>query len=263
MSRIRIAIVTFALAAMTVVAALSVMVARPALSRERVSRAIEATIASPTGEAIDIRTDNSDVIVDAMAGRPQAGTDARPETIERAVGHGSIVALRGTLYGNSQADLDAVRVTTDHRNGTTYVKVGPADDRHVRFSGDLHFSLPSDRALRVETSNGGVRIVDHRGRVAVETSNGAIDVRGAAATLALSSSNGGVDVALDPAWHGDSIDVSTSNGNVDISVPKGFAASLHATTSNGVVRNDAKPPGDRSGGIRIVATSSNGNVTVR
>jgi len=93
------------------------------------------------------------------------------------------------------------------------------------------------RGLRLETSNGRVRLGDCSGEdVTVLTSNGGIDTEGFLGRLELRTSNGAISVA--PATGGESVqaaDISavTTNGAITVHLPAGVAADVDATTSNG------------------------------
>ncbi len=174
-----------------------------------------------------------------------------------------MLALHGTVRADSQAAVDAVRVWSERRDGATVITIGSSEKgRWPGFGGAFDISLPAERVLTVETSNGGVRVDGQRDRLTIQTSNGPIDVRNAASTLRLRSSNGNVTASLDRRWSGETIDARTSNGNVEIAVPAGLRASLQAST-NGIVRNEANLPTALAGSVPIHATSSNGDVTVR
>ncbi len=99
------------------------------------------------------------------------------------------------------------------------------------------------RGLRLETSNGRVRLADCTGQdVGVLTSNGGIETDGLRGKVELRTSNGAITVhpAEEAPQDGPSegqpeieVTATTTNGAIRVHIPAGIAVDVDATTSNG------------------------------
>jgi DUF4097 and DUF4098 domain-containing protein YvlB len=122
---------------------------------------------------------------------------------------------------------------------------------------------PRDVVAKLESTNGGLRLVGTRGRanletvnggvtvehtegdVQVETVNGGITVIEAAGALEGSTTNGGITAQLTRV-DGD-INLETTNGSVVLKVPRDLRANLDVATSNGGIHSDLEVAGGGKG----------------
>ena len=135
-------------------------------------------------------------------------------------------------------------------------------------------AVPTQSALSLRSTNGGISVRDVDGSVQFKTVNGGVKLSGMSGDVKGTTNNGGVDVELDgPTWNGEGLDVETNNGGVRLRIPENYSARLEARTENGGVNADY--PGivqDRrgrdinvqlgSGGAPIKIRTSNGGVRV-
>jgi DUF4097 and DUF4098 domain-containing protein YvlB len=147
--------------------------------------------------------------------------------------------------------------------------------------------------LTITTSNGAVKVTDHRGSAKIETSNGPVTVRKLGGGLTVITSNGGVNateiggpadirtsngrvaLAILPDQAGP-ISVRSSNGSISATVGKAFASVIRLETSNGSIR--VKDPANRApskqlqkragtitvgkGGSESTLVTSNGSIEI-
>jgi RNA polymerase sigma factor (sigma-70 family) len=106
--------------------------------------------------------------------------------------------------------------------------------------------------VRVQTSNGGVHVTDHRGAQQLKTRNGGISVSGGAGKLELETSNGPVEIQAEKAL----VTATTRNGAMKFegSLAEGGKHSLH--TTNGPILLTL--PADAR--FRIDAKTSHGTI---
>lgn len=136
--------------------------------------------------------------------------------------------------------------------------------------------VPKAMNLDLESTNGGVRVVDVRGQLRAETTNGGVGLTDVAGDVRARATNGGITVAISQSrWEGTGLDVETTNGGVTLSLPEGFNARLELETTNGGFNFDGFPItlqgriGRRiettlgSGGPLVRAVTTNGGVRLR
>jgi hypothetical protein len=111
------------------------------------------------------------------------------------------------------------------------------DDRYWTVAFELQ--VPRRADVRVDATNGGIRVEDVRERVDAHTVNGGIQLSEVGGDIRGETVNGGLDVTLSgDKWDGPGLDLQTVNGGVTLSVPSGFNAELDARTSNGGISVD-------------------------
>ena len=129
--------------------------------------------------------------------------------------------------------------------------------------------------LSATTSNGRIEVATVTGDLSARSSNGEIVARDVNGACALTTSNGAIRLTGAPPA-GSRVDLTTTNGAIRLTLPDELAAELKLRTSNGHVRvslGDAQVSdvqADRNsyhallngGGGQIVATTSNGAITV-
>lgn len=151
---------------------------------------------------------------------------------------------------------------------------GPSHQDREGWSVSYEIFAPQNADLELESVNGGLRVVDVRGRLNMRTTNGGITLDGVAGDVRARTSNGSVRVELTgDRWTGEGLDVQTTNGSVRLVVPEGFSAHLETGTTNGSLNLDfpVQVQGRISrristdlgrGGAPIRLTTTNGSVVV-
>jgi hypothetical protein len=190
-------------------------------------------VASAAGKAVDVRTTNGAV------------------TLERA--DRSDVQITAKLVSPSKERLAEAEVVTDRReDGTLLVYVAWPGDRSLSREGcTFDIKLPGATGVKIESSNGAIRVDGLGGAANLETSNGSITVTGFDGPVTAHSSNGKI-VVRDIEGRAD---VRTSNGSIEIS---GVAGGVHAESSNGGVAVTLRP--EAMGPVE--AHTSNGSITL-
>lgn len=191
------------------------------------------------------------------------------------------VLIRAKVQTNARSESEArdlareLRVVTEGGNVRTE---GPSSSWTRRRGWAVSYEIWAPRALDVdlETTNGGVRIIDLRGRLRAETTNGGVSLTDVAGDVRARATNGGITVAVAGSrFEGTGIDAETTNGGVTLSLPEGFNARLILETTNGGLNFEDFPItlqgriGKRiettlgSGGPTIRAVTTNGGVRVK
>ncbi len=181
------------------------------------------------------------------------------------------VTARADDMGDARAIVQEVEVLTD---GTISSK-GPRTGRHESWSVSFRVFAPRSSDLSLETTNGGIRIVDVDGDIDFNTTNGGVYLTGVAGDVRGRTTNGALHIELTGSeWQGAGLDVHTTNGAVNLMIPDGYNARLETGTTNGGMRFDfpvtVQGRIDRrlsvdlgSGGKLIRAFTTNGGVRVR
>lgn len=238
---------------MVMIAALTFLVALLAL----------ASTACTTQSAVSTETDSFTVggsltlKVDTLSGR-----------IEVSAGSDNVVDVRAQLRDVRRVEYEAIQsgdeiiVTAEQKHSWWF----PAGNT----AADIYVTVPAGTALRLDTSNGDIRVQgttgggilstsngaialeEVQGDFEVNTSNGAIEVNGIRGSAALKTSNG--RVTLNEA--SGEFNVKTSNGAITFSGELTPGGSNRLVTSNG--RIEAELLGSPS--VSIDASTSNGEV---
>jgi hypothetical protein len=144
---------------------------------------------------------------------------------------------------------------------------------------DLRIVIPRDLEVAVRSSEDSIALRGLSGRVDAESGNGSVEAESLSGSTRLHSSNGSVraarlrteslqadsdngSVRVEFATPPRSAIARSTNGSVDVAVPRGVERyAVDVASENGSTRNLVRsdPESDR----RIVATTSNGSVTVR
>ena len=211
--------------------------------------------------------------------------EARPDLAVDAGQNGGIVV---TGWDQDEIRL-VVRINASSRNGdpqdlaraveiltgSTIEARGPHSRDRDHWSASFELMVPRATALRLDASNGGIRLADLTGEVAARTTNGGIHLSGGAGRVRGETTNGGLHLELTGrTWQGGGVDLETTNGGVEIAVPDDYSAELEFGTVNGGMRLDipvtVQGRIDRrirtrigDGGPLIRATTTNGGVVVR
>jgi len=129
-----------------------------------------------------------------------------------------------------------VRVLTD---GGRIRAEGPRPGDGSGWSVSFDVMVPTSSDLDLRSTNGGIRIMEVRGRLSFQTTNGGITLEKVNGDVRGSTSNGGLHITLDGAgWDGEGLDVETHNGGVRLALPDGYSAHLETGTVNGGFRTD-------------------------
>lgn len=152
---------------------------------------------------------------------------------------------------------------------------GPKDRDSYSWSSSYEIFVPRNSDLSLETFNGGISLMDVRGRIEFKALNGGISIKRVGGSVRGHTTNGGLSVSLDgDTWEGEGLDVSTTNGGVNILVPENYSARLESGTVHGGMtlgfpvtvqgRINKEISVDLGGGGPTVrAVTTNGGVTIR
>lgn len=162
------------------------------------------------------------------------------------------------------------------RTGDVIEADGPRrPGRRAHWSVSFELMVPRGTDLRLEASNGGIRLEGLTGETVAHTTNGGITLAGGAGRVRGETTNGGIHLELEGStWDGDGVELRTTNGGVDIRIPDDYDAELETGTVNGGMRLDipvvVQGRIDRrirttlgDGGPLIRVTTTNGGVTIR
>lgn len=165
-----------------------------------------------------------------------------------------------------------VRIET---NGSKIFASGPDSRKDYNWNVSYEVFVPRRADLSIETTNGGIAIVDVNGRIDFTALNGGVVLKRVGGAVRGSTTNGGLVIELTgDRWDGDSLDVSTTNGGVILSVPENYSAHLQTGTVNGSVNVDFPVTVQGrinkqiavnlgSGGASIKAMTTNGGVHLK
>lgn len=92
--------------------------------------------------------------------------------------------------------------------------------------------VPASVAVKLENTNGRIRLASLTGPVDANTTNGGVSGQGLSGPVRASTTNGGVDIEV-AAVHADGIALSTTNGGVSLKLPGTAKASVSASCTNG------------------------------
>ena len=92
--------------------------------------------------------------------------------------------------------------------------------------------VPASVAVKVENTNGRIRLASLAGPVEASTTNGGVSGQGLSGRVRASTTNGGVDIEV-ASVHADGIELSTTNGGVSLKLPASAKADVSASCTNG------------------------------
>lgn len=160
----------------------------------------------------------------AIEVEPTAGTEVevRAERIAKA---GSEEAARELLK-----QVEIVVEATDRRVRirTKYPSGWNRGGSEVRY----WVKVPATLAVKVENTNGRIKLANLAGAVTASTTNGGISGDGLSGPVRASTTNGGVDVEV-ASVHDGGIELSTTNGGVSLKLPASAKADVSASCTNG------------------------------
>ena len=168
--------------------------------------------------------------------------------IEVNAGVDGEVRIEATLRGSDRIDYE---VSQEGDSITISAEVQSSWFVWGDIGTDIELTLPSSADLRLETSNGPVRVYGAEGSGFVRSSNGEIELRDIQGDFDVRTSNGAIEV---DTMEGISF-LRTSNGRLDLQDING---QIDAETSNGEIRLR----GEIAAGGDVRLTTSNGDVWV-
>jgi DUF4097 and DUF4098 domain-containing protein YvlB len=134
--------------------------------------------------------------------------------------------------------------------------------------------VPANVSVKVENTNGGIKLTDLSNAVDASTTNGGVRGTSLKGPVRASTTNGGVDIDVD-AVHADGIELNTTNGGVKLHLPDSAKADISASCVNGGISTGGLPldnSGERSrrridgrlngGGPRVRLETVNGGVSI-
>lgn len=198
--------------------------------------------------------------------------------IEVVATDGNQVEVRAERIARASTDDDAKQlleqvrikedVTPDVVRLETVLPSGGPFHRHgeIRY----HLRVPSHVSVRLQNTNGQVRIDGVKGDVQATTTNGGVRGRELSGAVDARTTNGGVQLdvrTISPKG----LRAETTNGGVDVTVPEDVKAEIVAScVHGGISLNGLKVDGDTSrnrvegklngGGPRITVETTNGGI---
>ena len=152
--------------------------------------------------------------------------------------------------------------------GSNGFSLGGTEVRYV-------LKVPAGTQVKVETTNGAIKLDRLKGDITAETTNGSITGAGLSGRVKAGTTNGGIDMDLDAVGRG-GVSLETTNGGVELTIPKSAAATISARLANGSISTADLPiqsGGETSrrrldgtlngGGERIDVETTNGSITIR
>lgn len=158
---------------------------------------------------------------------------------------GVTVCKSAGAMSDSEANAMLSRITVSERNGVVTVDGPDSDD----WSADLIVTMPDDRAITVNGSNGPVSVDDVRGRVDASVVNGPLSISNSTGRIKASAQNGPLSLAggsgdvdirtqngpltinLDGSeWNGGELRAHVDNGPLVLSVPKAYGSGVSVKT---------------------------------
>jgi DUF4097 and DUF4098 domain-containing protein YvlB len=158
------------------------------------------------------------------------------------------VQVEATIRGSDRIDYEVSQegdtVTVEARVDSSWFVWGDS-------GADIEVTAPASTEVRLETSNGAVRVYGTEGSGFVRTSNGKIDLRDVKGDFDVRTSNGEIEI---DSLEGTAL-VRTSNGRLDL---EGMSGEVDAETSNGAIWFG----GNLTAGSDYRLVTSNGDVSV-
>jgi len=159
------------------------------------------------------------------------------------------VQVRARVVATADTDARARQIAGDVRITTDSGRVradGPSRGQDEGWWVSWRISVPRALALKLDTTNGSLRLTDLGGDVHGRTTNGSVRVQLSGQT-----------------WDGAGLTVQTRNGSVRLTVPDGYAAHLETGTRNGSVHVDFPITVQGRLGRDISADLGGGGPTIR
>lgn len=192
------------------------------------------------------------------------------------------IRIEGEKSAKTAEELKLIALTIDSTPGEVAIKAklpkrsgGWWGRDTIRAAVKFVVTVPATAHLRkIDTVNSAVTITGVRGTVTANTVNGGITAHGLGADTQLHTVNGTIHAEFATLGREQEISVGTVNGSTSVSLPKGAAFALHASTVNGSVSCDfplkleGKTRRSRlsgtvgEGGATLKASTVNGSIRV-
>jgi DUF4097 and DUF4098 domain-containing protein YvlB len=212
------------------------------------------------GGSVEIGNTNGTIEVTQTSG---ATVEVRAERVAKAASDEAAKDLLRQLEIREDISASRVKLETKTPQG---IRWGGVEVRYF-------VTVPSGTAVKVDNTNGKIRLTDLTGAVTAETTNGGVSGTGLAGAVRASTTNGGVDIDVS-AVHADGIVLETTNGGVSLSLPADARADVSASCTNGGISVDLpiEKDGESSrrslrgrlngGGPRVSLETVNGGVRI-
>jgi Toastrack DUF4097 len=201
-----------------------------------------------------------------VTGTNDSQIEVRAERIVRSTTDQAAADILSRVQIDEDVQPDSVTVTT---RGLEGIHIG------VSVQVQYHVRVPDTVKVRVNNTNGGIRLTDVHGGLIVRSTNGGVRGFGLEGGVEVQSTNGGVDLQIASVGR-DPIEIHGTNGGITLDLPATAAANLSLSATNGRVAVEAlkfEPTGDQTrrrvrgrlngGGTDIDLSVTNGGVRVR
>ena len=224
----------------------------------------EWTRSYPLGAGGTLEIDNTNGAVEVTETSGATTVDVRAERVAKAASDQAAKDLLGQLEIREDISASRVRLETKRPEG---VRWGGLEVRYF-------VKVPPGTSVKVDNTNGKIRLTDLSGAVNAETTNGGVSGTGLAGAVRASTTNGGVDIDV-RAVHADGIVLETTNGGVSLALPTDARADISASCTNGGISVDLPIDKDgestrrslrgrlNGGGPRISLETVNGGVRIQ
>jgi DUF4097 and DUF4098 domain-containing protein YvlB len=191
----------------------------------------------------------------------------------------TLVRAKIEAYGETEADANALASQVHSDNVGGQIKAnGPRshNSNNSWWTVSYEVFVPYATDLNLLANNGGITIVDVRGRLEFKTNNGGVNLARIAGDVNGETKNGGIHVDLAGSrYEGNQFEVRTQNGGIHLGVPSNYSARIQSETVNGAIRSDFPLPSSEEkrprlvdltlggGGTLIHVSTRNGGVSVK
>jgi DUF4097 and DUF4098 domain-containing protein YvlB len=228
-----------------------------------------ATLTQTVDKTFDVRS-GADVVLTNVNGR--VTVQAWDQSRVRVVAVKRVETSRDEL----QRAMNDLRVELQPRDGglaitTRYPREhdGPSsifdwilgDDIDAQVTYDI--TVPRTMNVRVENTNGGIRVSEVAGKHELDTTNGKIEVMRCAGSLDASTTNGSIHAELVSVAKDQPMRFETTNGRIEVTVPADFRAEIDASTTNGSIDTDLPVATRRISSNSLRGTINGGGTSLR
>jgi DUF4097 and DUF4098 domain-containing protein YvlB len=172
-----------------------------------------------SGARFELENTNGSIDVESATG---SEIEVRAERIAKAATEEGARELLKQVEIVVDATSDRVAIRTKYPSGWNR---GGSEVRYW-------VKVPATVAVKVENTNGKVKLAGLAGAVEASTTNGGVSGEGLSGRVRASTTNGGVDISV-TAVHAEGIDLSTTNGGVKLVLPASAKADVSARCTNG------------------------------
>ena len=177
--------------------------------------------------------------------------------------------------GNSDDDIQNIPVTIKNDNGNLSI-----DSSQARNNTEVRFEIKLPRnvgQVRLNSTNGAIKVSDIAGSIAVETTNGSITLSDVSGVEKATTTNGAIKAVIENVTLNQPMEFRSTNGSIDVRFDTDFNAVLEASTTHGSINLDedfnipvqkSRPFGQRaggrigSGGPPLTISTTNGSIRI-